>query len=59
MGFLYRAIDGPLLSTWPLLEREVENPVVAAGPAYIWYDLKQIRARVDMSGFGMLMESLK
>ena len=49
----------PIIEHVALLEREIENPVVAAGPAYIWYDLKQIRARVDISGFGMLMESLK
>ena len=49
----------PIIEHVALLEREIEKPVVAAGPAYIWYALKQIRARVDISGFGMLMESLK
>ncbi len=49
----------PIIEHVALLEREIEKPVVAAGQAYIWYALKLIRARVDISGFGMLMESLK
>ncbi len=40
----------PIIGHVALLEREIENPVVAAGPAYIWYDLKQIRAGSKFSG---------
>lgn len=48
----------PIIEHVALLEREIGKPVVAAGQAYIWYALKLIRAQVDVSGFGRLMESL-
>lgn len=49
----------PIIEHVALLEREIEKPVVAAGQATIWYALKLIGARVDISGFGRLMGSLK
>ncbi|MFQ5684567.1 MAG: hypothetical protein ACE5HC_15010 [Candidatus Binatia bacterium] len=49
----------PVLEHVSLLEREIGKPVVTAGMAYIWYALKQIHARVDISGFGRLMETLR
>ena len=49
----------PVIEHVALLEREIGKPVVAAGQAYIWHALELLHARVDVSGFGMLMESLK
>jgi maleate cis-trans isomerase len=49
----------PVLEHVALLEREIGKPVVTAGMAYIWYALKLINARVDISGFGKLMETLR
>lgn len=49
----------PVLEHITLLEREIGKPVVTAGQSYIWYALKQLKARVEISGFGSLMESLR
>lgn len=49
----------PVIEHVALLEREIAKPVVTAGQAYIWHALKALHARVDVSGFGMLMETLK
>ena len=48
----------PTIEDVELLEQEIGKPVVTSCQAYIWYALKLIRIREQVTGYGSLMGSL-
>lgn len=49
----------PTISDVALLEEEIGKPVVTSSQACIWYALKLIHIKQNVSGFGRLMASLR
>ena len=48
----------PTITDVALLEEEIGKPVITSSLACIWYAMKVIDIKVNVYGFGRLMESL-